>query len=126
MNKLVCVMIGGFVGSILRYYASVIVISEGFPWPTLAVNLIGCFLLAWLLTTAVVKKTIHPNVSLLLGTGLLGSFTTFSTFSLETVRMIDMGHIGLAVIYVSVSIFIGLLLAYTGVNVALRNGGESK
>ncbi len=119
-------MIGGFVGSILRYYASVIVISEGFPWPTLAVNLIGCFLLAWLLTTAVVKKTIHPNVSLLLGTGLLGSFTTFSTFSLETVRMIDMGHIGLAVIYVSVSIFIGLLLAYTGVNVALRNGGESK
>ncbi|MUV36612.1 putative fluoride ion transporter CrcB [Lentibacillus sp. JNUCC-1] len=124
MKQLLLVMAGGTIGAVLRYGIGAFVSYDAFPYATLLVNMLGCFLLGWLLTLGKVKKKLHPDWSLLLGTGLLGSFTTFSAFSFETVQLLENDMIGRALIYVTLSIGAGLILAYAGVKLALRDGGE--
>lgn len=81
---------------------------------TLFVNLVGCFLLGWF-TKAFMEKNILPTyISTGIGTGLIGSFTTFSTFSVEMVQLIQDGFLVYAFIYLFVSFFGGLLFAYFG------------
>nr|WP_147545625.1 fluoride efflux transporter CrcB [Rubeoparvulum massiliense] len=109
------VMIGGFFGAISRYGVGIAFYTEqGFPWGTFVVNIIGCFLLSWLLTTASRSRKIPSQLTLLLGTGFLGSFTTFSTFSMETIHLFQAGHLLLPLLYVLLTTTLGLLLTYAG------------
>ena len=86
------VMIGGFFGAISRFaLGEWIHTSNGFPLGTLFINLIGCFFLGWFLTFVSQKKKIRPELTLLIGTGFVGSFTTFSTFSVETLTLLQQG-----------------------------------
>lgn len=112
--------IGGAVGALLRFYMSnLISYDTGFPLATLLVNIIGCFWLSLLLSGPILKG--KPHIKLALTTGLLGSFTTFSTFSYETVTLIHDGLWEWAFLYICLSIIGGLASSYAGYRVV--NGG---
>lgn len=107
------VALGGAVGAVLRFYLSETLPSEAFPWATLSVNLVGSFLLGVVMAATLVDA-LGETEALLLGVGLLGAFTTMSTFSVETVMMVEDGRWRLAGLYVVVSAVVGPLLAWFG------------
>lgn len=107
--------IGGLIGSILRYYLSLAIdpMITSFPIGTLAVNLIGSLFLGFLPTFFTLFR-FHPHVINGVCTGLIGSFTTFSAFSVELLFLIEEGYLFRALIYFLVSSLGGLLFAWTG------------
>ena len=114
-------MIGGFFGAISRYaLGEWIHTNNGFPLGTLLINLIGCFLLGWFLTFVNQRTKVNPNLILLIGTGFIGSFTTFSTFSVETITLFEQGLLFLGLLYCLSSIIFGLLLSYLGYKLAVK------
>jgi len=109
--------LGGMVGSLLRYFVSVSTsnfLTNGFPVGTVIVNLAGSLFLGWFTSRIIGKNILNPVLSTSIATGLTGSFTTFSTFSMETIVYIEDGRIGIAIFYVLVSAVGGLLLAAVG------------
>ena len=115
MKSFLAVGIGGFLGAICRYnLGQALQNSGGFPIATLCMNLIGCFCLAWLFT----MYTKRTPVILGIGTGFLGAFTTFSTFSLETLLLLQDSKWLQAVLYILVSVFGGLACAWLGFRLA--------
>lgn len=114
MNAL-AVGVGGFVGAVMRYLLSVAFpYRGGFPWTTFSVNLLGTFLLAFLVEVFAHKVGVSESVSLMLRVGLCGGFTTFSTFSVETLTLIENGQWGIAAVYVVASVLVGLAMAVAG------------
>tara|TARA_B100001093_G_scaffold349099_1_gene333636 strand:- start:15344 stop:15802 length:459 start_codon:yes stop_codon:yes gene_type:complete len=107
------VAVGGAIGATLRYLLGVWFSTDSFPYSTLSVNLIGSFLLG-VLTVAASHNFVSTNVALLLGTGILGAFTTMSTFSVETIQMFDQGHTVSAFLYVGLTMLFCPLLALLG------------
>ena len=105
--------IGGFIGAVCRYLAGLLPVKETtlFPAKTLAVNLLGCIFIGLIAGLAVRHLPLHPRLMLFLQTGICGGFTTFSTFALETDRLIYSGHMGLAALYVLLSVAAGVGLA---------------
>jgi CrcB protein len=96
VEKTALVMCGGSLGAASRYGISLLaarVVGTGFPWGTLAVNLIGCFLIGVVFALIDRMRVLTPDVRLLFVTGFLGALTTFSTFSLETVSIFRSGAI---------------------------------
>lgn len=91
VNKLLLVGIGGFVGSIARYWVqgdTYKVSGPGFPYGTLAVNIVGCFLIGIVIVLTEERFLIIPEIRILLAVCVLGGFTTFSSFSYETIALI--------------------------------------
>ncbi|WP_435180412.1 CrcB family protein [Halorussus sp. AFM4] len=80
------VAVGGFAGAVLRYAAAV-ALPDGFPWGTLAVNVAGSFALGVLLAEAELTGRLGARARLVLGTGFLSSFTTYSTFAVQTAAL---------------------------------------
>lgn len=123
MPNLFLVMIGGAIGAGLRYEvgrASLRLMGPGFPWGTLAVNLAGGLLMG-VLAGVLARADGGEPARLLLGVGVLGGFTTFSAFSLDTYNMVTRGQAEFAIAYVVASVvgsiallFIGLWLARLG------------
>ncbi|HJL96720.1 MAG TPA: fluoride efflux transporter CrcB [Candidatus Poseidoniaceae archaeon] len=113
LQQLGLVAFGGALGAALRYLVSEWISVESFPYATLSVNLIGSFLLG-VLAVGLAQNLLSANMALLLGTGVLGAFTTMSTFSVETIQMFDQGHGSSAIIYVSLTMVLGPLLALIG------------
>jgi CrcB protein len=113
------VMMGGFLGSVCRY-----ILGEwgqathAFPLGTLLINMAGCLFIGWFLTFITKRKNVNHTITLFVGTGFTGSFTTFSTFSVETIQLFQKGFLFLALLYVLLSIFLGLGLAYAGYKLA--------
>ncbi|MEU0227214.1 fluoride efflux transporter CrcB [Streptomyces sp. NPDC006284] len=118
MNWLL-VVAGAMVGAPLRYLTDLAVRSRyaDFPWGTLVVNVVGSLVLG-LLTGAALAGAAGPRLQLLLGTGLCGALTTYSTFSWETLRLAETGARPRAVANVVVSVAAGLGAAYAGVTLA--------
>ncbi|WP_077211795.1 fluoride efflux transporter CrcB [Bacillus dakarensis] len=108
--------VAGSFGAILRYMTGVVLYDESvvFPFATLTVNLIGSFLLAWFTTGIVKWFSLSPLFKAAIGTGFIGSFTTFSALSVETVTLVRNGDLVLALIYVLVSVFGGLVMSRVG------------
>ena len=115
LNCLV-VAFGGGIGACLRYLIGLIPLKEPFAFPvkTLMINLLGCFVIGLIATLAVKNSTLSPKTVLFIKTGLCGGFTTFSTFALETETLIKTGHIGVALLYVALSVLVGVGLAFAG------------
>jgi CrcB protein len=119
----VAVAVGGAAGAAMRYGIALAAPwhPPAFPWATLAVNLVGCLLIgvALVLLTEVVAGPgwLRPMIA----PGLLGGFTTFSAFAVESVRLSDAGATRTAAAYVAVSVVAGLLLVRFGA-VAVRRG----
>ena len=122
LPPVLAVSLGGAAGAVARYGVAELVDrshSDAFPWDTLAVNLIGSFLLGLLL--ALLGSSAHrSSARLLFGTGMLGAFTTFSTFSLDTANLLRNDAALTSIIYVTTSLAGGLALAWAGIGVARR------
>lgn len=117
IKSLLIVGIGSFFGGALRYYLSFLmktVCNQDFPWGTLLVNLIGCFLFG--VVFAIFNRASSPTNTwcLLLTTGVCGGFTTFSAFAHESVQMLQNGNILGFASYIVISIILGLLLIALG------------
>ncbi|MEV5174124.1 fluoride efflux transporter CrcB [Streptomyces flaveolus] len=119
MNWLL-VVAGAFVGAPLRYLADRAVRARHdsvFPWGTFVVNVVGCLVLG-LLAGAVAAGAAGPRLQLLVGTGLCGALTTYSTFSYETLRLTETGSGLYAALNVVASVAAGLAAAFAGVSLA--------
>ena len=113
MRDLLFVFLGGGAGSILRYMVSRWLNTSFFPWGTLAVNIIGCFLVS-LFGTWIARQSLPTDLRLLMVVGLCGGFTTFSTFGNETMTMLRNGHLLLSFLYIFLSVAAGIAAAYIG------------
>ena len=115
LNCLV-VALGGGIGASLRYLIGLIPLKEPFIFPvkTLVINLLGCFVIGLVASLAVKNSSLSPKTVLFIKTGLFGGFTTFSTFALETEALMKAEHSGLAVVYVALSVVVGVGLAFAG------------
>ncbi|MBQ0049279.1 MAG: fluoride efflux transporter CrcB [Bacteroidales bacterium] len=120
MKDLFFVFVGGGVGSSLRFLLSLwwkaasqrpVFAGVIFPWPTLAANLLGCFLIGAFYCLSD-RWGLSASTRLLLTTGLCGGLTTFSTFSYESITLMRGGHAGLCALYVLVSLAFGFLCAF--------------
>ncbi|GAA2930837.1 fluoride efflux transporter CrcB [Streptomyces mexicanus] len=119
MNWLL-VVVGAMVGAPLRYLTDRAVQKRHdtvFPWGTFTVNVVGCLVLG-LLSGAVAAGAASPHVQLLVGTGLCGALTTYSTFSYETLRLAEGGARFFAVANVVASVVAGLGAAFLGASLA--------
>lgn len=106
--------IGGMIGATLRYSVSLLFANNIlFPYDTLFVNLIGCFILSYLLHQDLVRRNFKPEIFTGSTTGIIGSFTTFSTFSVEVVSLFH-SSISFAIFYIIISIVGGIFLCYIG------------
>ena len=121
MPSLLYVLVGGAIGAGSRYELGRLTLRQlgpGFPWGTLIVNLAGGFAMGLLAGAMVERGTVDRPLWLLLGTGLLGGFTTFSAFSLDLFAMIERGQNGLALGYAVGSTLGALLLLVLGWSIA--------
>ena len=117
MIQLLIVGMGGFVGAVARWGTDGLiqrVAGESFPAGTMAVNILGCFFLGLLMALVEVRESIPESMRLFIGIGLLGSFTTFSTFGNETLELLRSGSIHLALVNVIVSVVVGLGAVWLG------------
>lgn len=118
MLKLIIIGAGGSIGAILRYLVSGMIQnsapSAAFPFGTMVVNLLGCLLIGVGGGLMLSRQLFSPEIRAFLFIGILGSFTTFSTFGLETVNLVKNGQSLPAIIYIGVSVFVGLLAVYLG------------
>ncbi len=113
------VALGGALGAVSRYLtglAAIRLTGADFPWGTLIVNVVGCFLMG--IVVEVLAQTGTNRYAPLLMTGFLGGFTTFSAFSLDAVTLYDGGDAGLAAGYVLASVILSLLALMAGLWVA--------
>lgn len=109
--SLLSVAIGGAIGAILRYLVG---LAVAFPIGTLTVNVIGSFLMG----LAFVWLASRHDLGLLVMTGILGGFTTFSAFSLDILKLYDAGRVGAAAGYASASVALSLIAIFVGVAIA--------
>jgi CrcB protein len=117
MRNLLLVMIGGAVGAGFRYHLSGVAarnMGADFPWGTLLANLLGGFLAGLLAAFLVGEGAQGEPLRLFLAVGVLGGFTTFSAFSIETVTMLQRGDLALAGAYVISSVAGSLMWAFIG------------
>ena len=118
MTKLLAIAAGGAIGALLRYWTSVAVharLGAGFPYGTLAVNVIGSLLVGFLYIWLLDRMTAGPAMRAFLLIGLLGGFTTFSTFSMETLNLLESGKAGRALANIVVSVLVCISAAAVGV-----------
>ncbi len=106
---------GGFVGAALRYLACAWIAtaagSTGYAWATLAVNIVGSFCIGWL---SPFWLSIHHPMRIFLIVGVLGGFTTFSSFSSDMLHLLQDGHGSWAFCYAAGSVLLGLTAAWSG------------
>jgi CrcB protein len=118
MHKIILVGLGGFIGAVLRYLMSGIVQSLtqsiSFPYGTLAVNITGCFLIGLFSCLIEFQAGITAEIRLLLMVGVLGSFTTYSTFSNETIHLLHDQRLFFAFLNITMHIILGLSAVILG------------
>ena len=118
---LLWVCLGGAAGSGARYLLSTWMLARfgpAFPWGTIAVNVIGSFFLGVVVTSASsAASPISPALRVALATGVLGGFTTYSTFNQDTLRLASEGRLGLAVANVALTVVVCLLSGLAGIAV---------
>ena len=109
--------IAGSLGATLRYSLSLLLFhGTVFPFSTLSINLIGCFLLTYLTAGLFSKADIPANIKTAIGTGFIGSFTTFSAFSVETITLFTNEEYALGITYIAISLIGGLLMSSFGLH----------
>ncbi len=121
MTGWVLLFLGGGTGAVLRGALSEFIqlrAPNAFPWGVLAVNLLGCLAIGVLMPVSQLRSPADQNLKLLLVTGLLGGFTTFSAFGLDTWRLFAGGELGLAVLNVLASLLGGLVAVAIGAWIA--------
>ena len=113
-RELAAVFAGGALGTLARTGLSTLVAADPnhWPWPTFIVNIVGAFLAGYFTTRLLERLPLSSYRRPLLGTGLCGGLTTFSTMQVETLKIIEHHRYGLAVDYICASVIFGLLAVY--------------
>ncbi|MBL8504836.1 MAG: fluoride efflux transporter CrcB [Methylobacillus glycogenes] len=118
MQHICLVALGGALGSLARYKLSGLILQQAaqlkFPLGTFTVNILGCLVIGALAGLAERSGSFSTEWRLFLFTGLLGGFTTFSAFGLETMMLVKQGEWVIALSYISLSIIVGLALLFAG------------
>jgi fluoride exporter len=117
MINILLVALGGAVGSVARYLVGVATLRQfgpNFPWGTLTVNIVGSFAIGVFIELIARKLNASPEMRLLLVTGFLGGFTTFSAFSLDAIYLFERGELVTAGIYIAASIILSLIAVFAG------------
>jgi CrcB protein len=118
MTQALAIAAGGAIGALLRYWASTGVhawLGRGFPYGTLFVNVLGSLLMGFLFVWLIDRMAAGPALRAFLLIGVLGAFTTFSTFSMETLNLMESGQFGKALLNVFASVVVCVAAAGAGV-----------
>jgi fluoride exporter len=121
-RELAAIFLGGAVGAAVRTSLSELAPTHTghWPWVTFAINVVGCLLLGYFVTRLQERLPITAYRRPLLGTGLCGALTTFSTFEVELLKMLDRGYVGLAVAYCAASLVCGFAAIALGTALVRR------
>ena len=121
-RELAAVFVGGALGTLARAGFEELAAPDpgNWPWPTFTVNIIGAFLLGAFVTRLLERLPVSSYRRPLLGTGFCGGLTTFSTMQVETLKMLEHGHYGLAAGYTATSIVVGLFAVHLGTALVRR------
>ncbi|MGD0508800.1 MAG: fluoride efflux transporter CrcB [Terriglobales bacterium] len=117
MGKYFAVGVGGFVGSIARFWLAVYVgqrMGTRFPYGTFLINVSGSFLIGLVMTILTEKTHLSPTYRYLIPIGFIGGYTTFSTFEYETLRVIQDGQFTIGLLNIVLSVLVGFLMVWTG------------
>lgn len=116
MMNCIAVGCGGFLGAVCRYLMGKLSfgVQSGFPIATLLINIIGAFVIGFIAAAATKHSGINPQLVLFLKVGLCGGFTTFSTFSLESLTLLQNGKTGAAMCYIILSVVVCILAVFAG------------
>ena len=123
MSKYFVVMLGGALGAVSRFVVGTLVLrlyAAAFPLGTFVVNITGSFLIGLLMTLFLNRPAFHANWRLFLVTGILGGYTTFSSFEWEALSSIRSGAEAIGFLYVGLSVIVGLGGAWLGLLLANR------
>jgi fluoride exporter len=117
MQKTIFIAVAGLIGTLLRYWLAGAVAKqygETFPWGTMAVNLIGCLITGAVFFITEERFLISPALRTVILIGLLGGFTTFSAYGLQTFTLLRDGQFGMAILNVVTSNILGLFMVWVG------------
>ena len=117
MKQLLAIASGGALGAVMRWYVAAWIqrlSGSAFPWGTLTVNVLGSFLLGFLFVWLLERVTVGEITRLAITVGFLGAFTTFSTFSVETARLLETGSFTMALVNVLAQVLICVCVAWVG------------
>jgi fluoride exporter len=121
MYRFLLVCLAGAVGTGARYLVATTaprLLGTSFPWGTLAVNVIGSFLIGGIMHVSLATALLSPTLRLTLTTGVMGGFTTYSTFNYETLEFLGRGALGLAALNIGATLVLCLLGGGLGVGLA--------
>jgi CrcB protein len=121
IKNFILVGLGGGIGSMLRYAMALMVNTKLFPYATLAVNIIGSFIIGVVFALSLKEVALSNNWKLFLATGICGGFTTFSAFSLENMGLLQSGKYGMAIIYIGLSVVMGIAATFFGYQLIIKN-----
>lgn len=121
-RELLAVFVGGALGTLARAAVETLLAPAPgqWPWPTFGVNIVGAFLLGYFTTRLLERLPLSSYRRPMLGTGLCGGLTTFSTMQVEIVRMLEQRNYGLAAGYLTASVIAGLIAVYTATALVRR------
>jgi CrcB protein len=114
-SLILAVALGGALGSVARYLVGVGVgklFGSGFPWGTLIINIAGSFLIGLFVECFALRWNLSQPARVFLTVGICGGFTTFSTFSLESVLLMQRGDVGPAAAYVAASVLLSIVALF--------------
>jgi CrcB protein len=117
----IAIAIGGTLGCWARYAMTNLVQSiwgRDFPYATMSINVLGSFLMGFLFVFTLERMTISPAMRAGILTGVLGGYTTFSTFEMETLLLVQQGEAVKALLYIFLSVVLGFACAFAGVYIA--------
>src|ERR1700674_3418638 len=117
MNNLLIIAFGGALGSVSRYGCQKWIYQlypHPFPFGTFLVNISGCFLIGLFFGLSEKGNLLNPEWRLFLTTGFCGGFTTFSTYSFETISLLRNGDYSYAFIYITASVLVGIIAVWSG------------
>jgi fluoride exporter len=116
MGTVFAVGVGGGLGALARYYIAGLVQPAGatFNWGIFVVNITGGLLMGLIVEASALKLNLQPDVRAFLTVGILGGYTTFSTFSLDSVLLLQKGEYGTAAVYIIGSVALSILALFAG------------
>lgn len=121
MRTILLIALGGGLGSVFRYLTSQFINKHSqlfFPYATFITNVLGCFLIGFILGVLEKNSVTNPDLKFFLVTGFCGGYTTFSTFSNENISLLQSNHIGTAFLYIGLSVILGLAATWAGLMVS--------
>ena len=115
LKNIILIFLGGGLGSVFRFLISKIdILEKSFPYGTLFVNILGSLILGLIMGSYLKNTNINPNYIIFFGTGFCGGFTTFSTFSDQSLRMLNEGNLITFFSYIALSLFLGIFAVFLG------------